>query len=82
MKCEESSIGSTITELNCSPSNNQFQNHLLRNSDQFDCVDNLITRAVNMTTGAGNGGAWHRRDLDQANVEMTRVTAISQLQLV
>ena len=83
MKCEESSIGSTITELNCSPSNNQFQNHLLRNSDQFDCVDNLITRAINMTTGAGNGGAWHRRDLDPVNVEMTRVTTdVSQLQLV
>ena len=83
MKCEESSIGSTITELNCSPSNNQFQNHLLRNSDQFDCVDNLITRAINMTTGAGNGGAWYRRDLDPMNVEVTRVTtAVSQLQLV
>lgn len=83
MKCEESSIGSTITELNCSPSNNQFQNHLLRNSDQFDCVDNLITRAINMTTGAGNGGAWPRRDLDPVNVKMTQVTTdVSQLQLV
>ena len=86
MKCEESSIGSTITELNCSSSINQFQNHLLRNSDQFDCVDNLITRAVNMTTGAGSRNLVElgtERDLDQANVEMTQVIpAISQLQLV
>ena len=36
-----------------------------------------------MTTGAGNGGAWYRRDLDPVNVEVTRATTdVSQLQLV